>query len=345
MHKHIVLVFIFIFVFIQGQTTIAVLDFEARNLSSDEVATLTDRFRDELSISGRYIVVERSKMEEVLKEQGFQQSMCATNECVVELGQMIGVEQMIAGSISLLGGIYSVSARVIDIQSGRIIKVSAYDHQGSLGDLLRFGMGDIVEDIITERKNRYTTGSRRESLQIKGRLGISGGFANGMLEMPETSLESISDKGFNGSILYNIKFGRLFYIQPGIRYAQFSGGYKEIFGGGDYANKIKEFNYLEIPLDLGLNFRNLFSIYTGAYAGFKLKGNENYDEKRYGKTYKTSYKVDDSSGMSYGVHFGAGLNIWHLFIDVNYNYGLGSLLETSDLYKRQTTISIGYFLN
>jgi len=54
------------------QTTIAVIDFEARNISIGEVATLTDRFRDELTKTNQYTVIERGKMDDVLKEQGFQ---------------------------------------------------------------------------------------------------------------------------------------------------------------------------------------------------------------------------------------------------------------------------------
>jgi len=73
-----------------SQTTIAVIDFDARDISASEVATLTDRFRDELTKTNQYTVIERGKMEEVLREQGFQQSGCSSDECVVEVGQLIG---------------------------------------------------------------------------------------------------------------------------------------------------------------------------------------------------------------------------------------------------------------
>ena len=113
-----------------SQTTIAVIDFDARDISASEVATLTDRFRDELTKTNQYTVIERGKMEEVLREQGFQQSGCSSDECVVEVGQLIGVQQMVGGSIGKVGTIYTLSARIIDVESGTIINVTNYDHLG-----------------------------------------------------------------------------------------------------------------------------------------------------------------------------------------------------------------------
>ena len=34
-------------------------------------------------------------MEQILVEQGFQQSGCTTNECMVEVGKLIGVENIV----------------------------------------------------------------------------------------------------------------------------------------------------------------------------------------------------------------------------------------------------------
>ena len=51
--------------------TIAVLDFEGDGVSQSEAKTLTNRLRNEMFKTGVYIVLERGKMDEVLKEQGF----------------------------------------------------------------------------------------------------------------------------------------------------------------------------------------------------------------------------------------------------------------------------------
>jgi len=155
-----------VFCFISAQTTIAVIDFDARGISADEVATLTDRFRDELTKTNKYTVIERGKMEEVLKEQGFQQSGCASDECVVEVGQLIGVQQMVGGSIGKVGDVFTLSVRIIDVESGTILNVTNYDHFGDLGGLLTVGMHKAVQQLLDSKllhdiekikSNGYTT--------------------------------------------------------------------------------------------------------------------------------------------------------------------------------------------
>ncbi|MBL7047374.1 MAG: PEGA domain-containing protein [Candidatus Marinimicrobia bacterium] len=138
-----------LFTFLSGQSTIAVLQFDSRGISNDEAATLSDRFRDELIKSDEYIVIARGDMEEILSEQGFQQSGCVSDECVVEVGQLIGVQQMIGGSIGKVGNVFTLSVRIIDVKSGTILNVTNYDHFGDIGGLLTVGMREVVAGLIS----------------------------------------------------------------------------------------------------------------------------------------------------------------------------------------------------
>ena len=141
---------LFVGVVFAQDITIAVLDFDGNGVSQSETRTLTNRLRDELFKTGVYIVLERGKMDEVLKEQGFQQTGCVTSECAVEVGNMLGVQQMIGGSIGKVGNIYTVSARVIDVETGKVLKSANYDHIGDIGQLLIKGMKDLAYDLIGE---------------------------------------------------------------------------------------------------------------------------------------------------------------------------------------------------
>jgi len=64
-------------------TNIAVVDFNGNNILDGEVKALTDRLRVELFKTKYFKVIEREMMQEVLKEQGFQQSGCTTAELFV----------------------------------------------------------------------------------------------------------------------------------------------------------------------------------------------------------------------------------------------------------------------
>ncbi len=127
-----------------AQIPVAVIDFNANGVPKDEVKALTDRFRNEMFNFGEYEMMERSFMEQILDEQGFQLSGCASDECVIEAGKLIGVEQMIGGSIGKIGNTYTVSVRIINVESGKIVNTASYDYEGQIDGLLRKGMREVA---------------------------------------------------------------------------------------------------------------------------------------------------------------------------------------------------------
>ena len=71
--------------------SVAVLEFEGKNVSVAEASALTDRLRNELFQMGQFKIIERGQMDEILNEQAFQQTGCVSSECAVEVGKMLGV--------------------------------------------------------------------------------------------------------------------------------------------------------------------------------------------------------------------------------------------------------------
>jgi formylglycine-generating enzyme required for sulfatase activity/TolB-like protein len=166
MKSSLLIVFVILTANLIAQTTIAVLDFEPQGIPQSEVRTLADRFRQELFNTGKYRVVERGKMEEILQEQGFQQTGCTSNECVVEVGKMIGVQQMIGGSIGKVGSVFSVSVRIIDIETGEILKIISYDYTGEIGGLLTKGMRNVALK-LTGQKDGKTEPAQLSKISAK----------------------------------------------------------------------------------------------------------------------------------------------------------------------------------
>ena len=116
--------------FAQDKTTVAILDLEAKGVSDMEAGTISDRIRSEMFQTGKFTVLERSNMEEVLKEVGFQLSGCTSSECMVQAGQILGVQRMVGGSVSRLGALYTISLRLIDVETSRIVSVGTADCNG-----------------------------------------------------------------------------------------------------------------------------------------------------------------------------------------------------------------------
>ena len=89
----------------QAKPTVAILDFEGQGVTAGEVQTLTERMRTEIGNTNAVRLIERKAVEKILEEQGLQQSGCTTDECAAEVGQLLGVQFMISGSIGKMGGL------------------------------------------------------------------------------------------------------------------------------------------------------------------------------------------------------------------------------------------------
>ena len=133
-----------------SQQTVAVLDFEGIGVSQEEAKALSNRFGSEfLELAGyKFTLVERQAMGEILKEQGLQQTGCVSSECAVEVGAALGAQLIIIGSISKVGSIFSVNARMLDVETSRILKSINYDQVGDIGLLLTKGMREAAAKML-----------------------------------------------------------------------------------------------------------------------------------------------------------------------------------------------------
>lgn len=131
----------------QEKPTLAVLDFDAFGLSEPEVAALTNRLRTNMAQLGQYRIIERGMMEQVLLEQDFQLTGCISDECAVEVGQLLGAQFMLAGSIGTVGNTWTVEMRIIDVETGEVIRSASYDTQGIIDVVLTEGMGAAARRI------------------------------------------------------------------------------------------------------------------------------------------------------------------------------------------------------
>jgi len=130
----------------EAKMNIAVIDLDPTGISNNEAQFLSDRLRTELFETGKFQVVEREKMNTILKEQGFQQSGCTTVQCAIEIGQLLNVTVMVAGSIGKIEEIYSLSIRMIDVETGAIVRTATRDYEGKLSEILT----DVIPEISQE---------------------------------------------------------------------------------------------------------------------------------------------------------------------------------------------------
>ncbi|MBD3240260.1 MAG: hypothetical protein GF331_06710 [Chitinivibrionales bacterium] len=133
----------------------------ASGITDGEASLITDRLGVELFNTGRVNVMERNQMQEILKEQGFQQSgACTDEECLVEVGQMLGVEGLVSGSIGKLGSMYLINLRVINVSTARITHVVSEDVTGGIEQVvvkLKSIARQLVGQAVAAEKNEEAT--------------------------------------------------------------------------------------------------------------------------------------------------------------------------------------------
>lgn len=130
------------------QGTAALLPLNAKQVNQDEADILTDALINELSKTGAFQMMERSQMDQILKEQGFQQSgACDAGQCAVEMGRLLGIKTMLTGSIGRLGDTYVLSTRMVDVKTGAILKSTSRNVKGSISDCLEDLLPAVAKDL------------------------------------------------------------------------------------------------------------------------------------------------------------------------------------------------------
>ncbi len=115
-------------------------------ITEGEADVITDRLRTELFKTGTINIMERDQMQSILKEQGFQQSgACTDQACMVEMGQLLGVQRLVSGSIGRLGSLYMINIRAVDVSTGRIEKIVSADVKGQIEDVVNHLWGLAVQ--------------------------------------------------------------------------------------------------------------------------------------------------------------------------------------------------------
>ena len=143
------LIFFLLFAFyLNAQIKLTVVNFQGKGISSNDASILTDRFRNILVKFDSIKVYERENVNQIILEQGFQQTGFISDDSIIELGRLIGVEQIVSGSASFIGKTYTVTAKIIDVKTGEILNSSSIDHQGSLDELLSAGMNKLAYQLF-----------------------------------------------------------------------------------------------------------------------------------------------------------------------------------------------------
>lgn len=131
--------------FAQAKVRVAVMNFENNSTwawwGDNLGAAAADELATQLVQSGKYTVLERRELENILREQNLGASGAVTPATAAKVGKLLGVQLMLTGSITAfsikrttiglrgIGGSYSnaeskVDARLVNVETGEVMVVA-----------------------------------------------------------------------------------------------------------------------------------------------------------------------------------------------------------------------------
>jgi len=117
---------------------LAVSDLVGKGVSQPEADLITEQVRASLLTTGTFKVMERSMMDQIMKEQGFQGSgSCDTSECLVSVGRILGVQNLVVGSVGRVGKIFMINTKLVDVGTGEVLKSMTETCECTIEELLK----------------------------------------------------------------------------------------------------------------------------------------------------------------------------------------------------------------
>jgi len=129
--------------------TAAVLRFESARLDSSDLDVLRDALSVELQNSRSIRVMERTQISRILAEQQFQTSgACDQSECAVEVGRILSVDDIVLGSVGKIGESWSMTLRLVSVQTGEVLASARDTRSGSIESLLSESIPKLAREIL-----------------------------------------------------------------------------------------------------------------------------------------------------------------------------------------------------
>ncbi len=124
------------------KSVLAVLDLTGKNVSKNEASIITGFIQESLFKKSKYKLVERTQVEKILKEQSFQADVCDIT-CAVKIGKQLAANKVLIGTVGLLGNVYTIQLKIIDIESNEIEKIESIRAKCDIGEL-----PDYIEELV-----------------------------------------------------------------------------------------------------------------------------------------------------------------------------------------------------
>ena len=143
--------------------TLAILDLQANGVSEVESKTLSSSLRVQITrlVAAQegpagYTIIDRSQMDRIFEQFDIQNTGCTDLSCAIEFGKMLDAQRIVIGSVGLVGGIYTISASIVDVETSRTLEVAEFQSRGRIDTLLEEGVSAIANQLFGVQKKSRT---------------------------------------------------------------------------------------------------------------------------------------------------------------------------------------------
>jgi len=130
-----------------AQPKVAVLDAVVpAKMDQSVVEPVTEKVIERLVVSGRYTVLDRSNISQVLKEREFQVSGMVSDEEITEAGKYLGADFVVVVKVQQVTDTFFLSSKMIAVKTGVIANQASKEGEGKLSVLIKLAeqVGDVL---------------------------------------------------------------------------------------------------------------------------------------------------------------------------------------------------------
>lgn len=151
----------------EEKIVIAVVDF--RNTGEDKKLdylekTIPENIITRMAKSGKTEIVERTRLQDALKEMKLGLSGIIDEQSAVELGRAVGATAILLGSYASIGSQIRINARLINVKSSRIIKAEVV--QGNVANEIFQLMDQVAASMESQLLNQNTGSVQYQPIPI-----------------------------------------------------------------------------------------------------------------------------------------------------------------------------------
>ncbi|MBI9059177.1 MAG: PorT family protein [Labilibaculum sp.] len=169
-------------------------------------------------------------------------------------------------------------------------------------------------------------------------FGLHAGLVSTKMDSKIPNATTIKENAENGMMLgafLRINLNK-WYLQPELNYVSRKG--EVVVDGTGYDFKTKS---MDIPMLLGYKLVKLpafkLRAFTGPVASFKI-------DDSFSSTFKDTYKEPSFEGAVWNAKVGAGVDVWKLTLDVDYEFGLTDVSSEFLKKNKMVNVTLGFKL-